>query len=92
MIKTLAKVAVVAGVAAGGVYLWRRYEVTDRLVDLVDQLAEKILVGEDEDDPREISESHLAQALRERPSAAEMMQGSCEFDRLPTDAVLGDLR
>lgn len=38
MFKTLLKVAVAAGVIAGAVHLWRRFEVTERLVALADQV------------------------------------------------------
>jgi len=53
MIKTLLKVAVVAGAVAGAVHLWRRFEVTERLVAITDELLTRYVVGDEEGASRE---------------------------------------
>jgi hypothetical protein len=71
MFKTLFKVAVVAGAVAGGVHLWRKYEVTSRLTAFADDLLTKFVVGQEEKASQEIRhEEDFLSALREQRDAA----------------------
>jgi hypothetical protein len=69
MLKTLFKVAVVAGAVAGAVHLWRKFEVTERLVAITDKLLTEYVVGEDEDTSRPNHEEVFSTLLRDRESA-----------------------
>jgi hypothetical protein len=71
MFKTLFKVAVVAGAVAGAVHLWRRFEVTERLVAITDELLTKYAVGDQENAPQNIrDEESFIDSLRMQRDAA----------------------
>ena len=70
MFKTLLKVVVVAGTVAGAVHLWRKYEVTQRLVVIGDELLTKFVVGQEENSSQKIQdEDEFLAALREQQEA-----------------------
>ena len=69
MLKTLVKLTAAAGAAAGVVYLWCRFEVTERLVTYVDDLVERFFVEDDESAPQSIHEDDFLSALRDQQDA-----------------------